>query len=342
MRRKNNVQLILLLLVIGLCLGYAYINSDLKINGTARVDHANWDVHWANIQVKTGSVSGSNVVTAPTISNGTTVTYSVILSIPGDYYEFTVDAVNGGVIDAMIDSMEFKVNGVTATNTPEYLNYSLTYTDGIPLAENHELKANTTETYKIKVEYNPDIELSQIPASNQTLLLSFGTIYRQATSNSTPVRNYVYRSNTNDINTGDNISALGTTYETYQEVVSNTGYNQFLRHRIENDQVVETAIGFVYNSNVYYIIGGGATHITGNLYADDSPYYESNKATLQTAFGSSNCSEHVNGDYKVYTCSVSGVYTDANTVGSVEVVDNLWGCGIFYDGFSRCDVGLGG
>ena len=77
---KNNIKIILILLVVCLSLGYAYINSDLNINGTAQVKHANWDIHWSNVQVSSGSVSAST----PTISNQTTVTYSVTLTNPGD------------------------------------------------------------------------------------------------------------------------------------------------------------------------------------------------------------------------------------------------------------------
>ena len=48
---KDNIKILLVLLIVGLGLGYAYINSDLNINGTAQVNSANWDVHWANVQV---------------------------------------------------------------------------------------------------------------------------------------------------------------------------------------------------------------------------------------------------------------------------------------------------
>ena len=120
---KDNIKILLILLIVGLGLGYAYINSDLNINGTAQVNSANWDVHWANIQVASGSVSASS----PTISNQTTVNYSVILDQPGDYYEFTVDAVNGGSIDAMIDTIDSKLNGATITTLPDYLKYTVTY-----------------------------------------------------------------------------------------------------------------------------------------------------------------------------------------------------------------------
>ena len=166
---KDNIKIILILLVVCLSLGYAYINSDLNINGTAQVKHANWDIHWANVQVSSGSVSAST----PTINNQTTVNYSVVLNLPGDYYEFTVDAVNGGNIDAMIDTIDSKLNGATITALPDYLNYTVSYFDGMPLQANQLLAANSTEKYKIRIEYRTDKELNQIPATNQTLSLQF-------------------------------------------------------------------------------------------------------------------------------------------------------------------------
>ena len=219
---KDNIKILLFILILGLGIGYAYINSDLNINGTAQVNSANWDVHWANVQVKTGSVSADS----PTISNQTTVNYSVVLNTPGDYYEFTVDAVNGGSIDAMIDSIDSKLNGVTITTLPEYLNYTVTYSDGIELSSNHLLSANTTETYKVRVEYRNDIELNQIPATNQTLSLQFTVTYRQATDDAIAVDhsfeghswatiiNNVRSGNTNNYNVGDtktvDMGSLGT------------------------------------------------------------------------------------------------------------------------------------
>ena len=180
---KDNIKILLIILILGLGIGYAYINSDLNINGTAQVNSANWDVHWANVQVSTGSVSANS----PTISNQTTVNYSVVLNLPGDYYEFTVDAVNCGSIDAMIDSIDSKLNGVTITTLPDYLNYTVTYSDGVALQPNHQLLHNTTEKYKVRIEYRTDIELNQIPATNQTLSLQFTVTYRQATDDAIAV-----------------------------------------------------------------------------------------------------------------------------------------------------------
>ncbi len=173
---KDNIKTFLVLLIVVLGIGYAYINSDLNINGTAQVNHANWDVHWANIQVKNGSVSASS----PTISNQTTVNYSVTLNQPGDYYEFTLDAVNGGIMDAMIDTISSKLNGATITTLPDYLSYTVTYEDGVELEQNHLLAANSMETYKVNIKYRDNIEANQLPASNQTLSLQFTVTYRQA------------------------------------------------------------------------------------------------------------------------------------------------------------------
>ena len=178
---KDNIKIILILLVVCLGIGYSYLNTELNINGTANINSANWDVHWANVQVISGSVSASS----PTISNQTTVNYSVTLNTPGDYYEFTVDAVNGGSIDAMIDTIDSKLNGATITTLPDYLNYTVTYEDGVELQANHLLAANTTEKYKLRIEYRDDIELNQIPATDQTLSLSFTVTYRQANDNAT-------------------------------------------------------------------------------------------------------------------------------------------------------------
>ena len=186
-RKQDSMKTTITLLILILGLGYALLQSNLTITGLANMANPTWNIHWENVQVSSGSVTGTNVVTAPTIQNQTTVNYSIILPKPGDYYEFTVDAVNSGTIDGMIDSITSKLNGATITTLPEYLSYTVTYSDGAPLAVNQELKAGTTETYKVKVKYRDDITLSQIPVSDQTLSLQFTVKYRQATSDATSI-----------------------------------------------------------------------------------------------------------------------------------------------------------
>ena len=248
-RKQQSIKSAIINIILVLGIGYALLQQNLNITGTANLNNPNWNIHWENVQVTSGSVSGANVVTAPTISNQTTVTYSIILNKPGDYYEFTVDAVNSGTIDGMIDGITSKLNGVTITNLPAYLKYTVSYSDGAALKTNQLLAAGTTEKYKVRLEYNTDIELEQIPASDQTLSLQFTVKYRQATSSAIEIEHptqfeidswdtiisNIRSGNVSNYNVGDTkeidlgtlgIHTLRIANKSTPSACSNTGYSQ--------------------------------------------------------------------------------------------------------------------
>ena len=195
-REKKQKYLLLFLLLLSITLGYGLISSNLNIIGTSNINNASWDVHWNNVQVSSGSVTGTNVTTAAHILTGNTeVEYSITLGTPGDFYEFTVNAINAGSIDAMIGSFTNKVyqsNGTTERTLPDYLIYSVTYSDGIPLASNHLLAANSTETYKVRVEFKRDINANQLPSSADTLVFKFNVSYIQSDNNSINKPDYIF------------------------------------------------------------------------------------------------------------------------------------------------------
>ncbi len=179
-RKQETIQNTIILLVLILGLGYALLQQNLNITGLSSIGNPKWDIHWENVRVIDGSVEANT----PEIDTAkTTVTYSVILNNPGDFYEFTVDAVNEGTIDAMIESITSKLNGATITTLPDYLEYVISYADGVSLAVNQALAAGDTETYKVTIKYRDDIELNQIPATDQTLTLQFTVKYKQADEN---------------------------------------------------------------------------------------------------------------------------------------------------------------
>ena len=92
---------IVMIFIFTLTVVYAALNTVLKITGNAEVVASSWDIYLDNVVVKSGSVSASK----PVITNSSTLSFDVVLNKPGDYYEFTVDVVNDGSIDAMIDSI---------------------------------------------------------------------------------------------------------------------------------------------------------------------------------------------------------------------------------------------
>ena len=281
--RKQTIIFIIILLILSMGIGYAYLTTTLSIDGISDIDSASWDVHWANVQVKSGSVSGSQVTQAPTINAaGNTVSYHINLKKPGEFYEFTVDAVNAGTIDAMIESMSTTLNGGSVVgNLPNYIEINLTYADGIELYTHHLLSASTTETYKFTIRYKTDIEPNELPSTNDSLELITEIEYVQADSHAFLPREDLYGTNSNMVGLDSFYypdSAEYVLYDNYQDAIDNFGANTFIKYRVINGIIKEMYIGFVHNNNVYYLKGG-----------DSGASYEENVETLINAFGSENC-----------------------------------------------------
>ena len=189
--KKRSKYLLLLILLLAVSVGYALLSTTLKINGTATISKNNWSVYWANPVVTEGSVT----TTAPTLSPeenqtlNTIATWSTTLSLPGDFYEFTIDAVNNGTINAMITDIE---NTVTPA-LPNYVSYTVTYADGVAIGENHLLPKKTgntatTEKYKVRVEFLDTItpeQMEAIPEGGLSYTFNYHITYSQATDAAT-------------------------------------------------------------------------------------------------------------------------------------------------------------
>ena len=177
MRRKSKVLYICL--IIAICftigIGYSIINRTLIVTGNSEVKQNTWDLHFDNIQVRNGSVTAN---LQPTITNDLIVDFNVLLEKPGDFYEFTVDVVNSGTIDAMIDSLT-KTPELTEEQT-KYLNYIVEYQNGEQISSKQLLKINSSVRLKVKVEYKKDITADDLPNTLVTLDLSFKVNYIQA------------------------------------------------------------------------------------------------------------------------------------------------------------------
>ena len=179
-KKKENVLAILFVLLLFISVAYAYLNSNLSIAGIAGINNARWSVYFDNINIDDGSVD--TISKAAVINDDKDeVSYNITLNVPGDYYEFTVDVVNDGSIDAMIESVTTKINGSSTNTLPEYIKYSTTYIDGIEIKNNHRLNAGNVETYLVRVEYDSNIDASQLPDDDVTLNMSFEVNYVQAT-----------------------------------------------------------------------------------------------------------------------------------------------------------------
>ena len=183
--RKNKKRLyftLLFLLAISIGVGYAYLTSNLKINGTTKISKNTWDIHFQDVTMINNTVSAAN----PTLtSSNTVVTFSPTLKTPGDEYSFSVKVVNAGSIDAMLS--EVVKTGVSTTQA-KYTEFSVTYLDGTEINVKDKLGAGKSLPLKVVVRYKDDITAADLPSSDQTLSLSLTLTYVQADSSANEVK----------------------------------------------------------------------------------------------------------------------------------------------------------
>lgn len=105
LRREQRIKSIILFTFFSIFfigVGYALFTNELDIKGVVDIDKSEWNVYFNNIQV----LEESNIEGIVKIDEkNTVVDYSVKLKNPGDKYTFSVDAVNDGSIDAMIEKI---------------------------------------------------------------------------------------------------------------------------------------------------------------------------------------------------------------------------------------------
>ena len=186
-RKRKSTYKIFFLVLVGMTVGFAAINTTLQLIGTLNIAKTTWNIHWEN-PTKTGGVTATTDVHLKQNDN-TTVEYSVNLANQGDYYEFTVDAKNDGTIDAMITGIENKVyeNNVEIQK-PDYLDFIVTYSNGMAIDFDQKLSAGNFETYKVKVMYKTGLTADQLPTSNRNLKFTFKVTYMQADENAKSLR----------------------------------------------------------------------------------------------------------------------------------------------------------
>ena len=192
--KKNKTLLTVIILLLAITIGYAAIATTLKINGSADVKSARWNVYWDenSIAVTEGSVATTQGNEARVTDSGKTqIEYSVELSEPGDFYEFTVDAVNEGSLNAKIAPNGVKNNvyesdGTTPKNLPNYIGYTVKYAENdadVTAGDVLEAKKGNTPTrkkYKVRVWYKTDIDPSTLNESTtETIRLVFEVDYVQ-------------------------------------------------------------------------------------------------------------------------------------------------------------------
>lgn len=189
MRTKYNKKrirtiILIIVLLLGMSIGYSYINTSINEEGSLYIKNNTWDIEWQNIEISPGSVEKDQVpIEAHILGDTTKVEYSVILHNPGEYYEFTIDTVNTGSIDAMISKIDtrfYEVDGKTEKELPKYLEYEFVYNDGTSIMKKQLLKSKHKEKIKVRIKFKEDISKEDLPSIDETIVVKQEIGYVQA------------------------------------------------------------------------------------------------------------------------------------------------------------------
>ena len=331
MRKEKRKMLftLLILLLLGIGIGYAALLTNLSINGSTTMIASSWDVHFENLVVNSNSVSLSTGDSAATINptTRTSISYTITLPQPGDFYEFTVDVKNDGTLDAMIGSITSKMNGIPITSLPAYLEYKISYSDNQELLINQLVAAGDKETIKVYVGYKDDIDPDDLPDTNQTNNFLIEIEYIQADENAVPKLNYHYHVSGTPVYLGSLVPRSSSNcFDNYQDAINFLGLPVFVRVEAKkNREIVKDSLGFIYNNQIYYIPGG----------PDFS--YDEGKTFITNVFGISKCFETTYSDYTQWKCADGNFQVSVRTNGTVTSGQYYGGgCGINYDGEQGC------
>lgn len=178
-KKKLNVILLFIILLL-VTVGFALLSTTLLIRGTSGISGGTWNIHWDrnSVSVSNDSVSGE----VPTVSgdNDNTVTFVANLELPGDFYEFSVNAVNEGTINGeitTISNLVYDSTGETEVTLPDYIKYSVTYDDDTKPLEGDVLAVGQSKKYKVRVEF--DEEATTVPSVDEVYTYKFIVNYQQ-------------------------------------------------------------------------------------------------------------------------------------------------------------------
>ena len=140
-RRKNIIIGILLIMVIGMTIGYSALSQYLTINGTSNIT-SDFNIQITNIEFNSESSSGATDVETSGIGT-TTASFKTNLEKPGSYAVYDVTVENKGNLDAYLNKLTL--------NKPTDTKFSLTTTG---ISENSKLAVSSPITFQVRIQWN--------------------------------------------------------------------------------------------------------------------------------------------------------------------------------------------
>ena len=171
MRKGKKSKSLLILLILGISVGYALLSTTLGINGVSGINKNTWDIHWDDESIKETDGSVTPISHASVVdTEKKNITFDIELGVPGDYYEFTADAKNYGSISGVVDEVKVSIyedgsdEPIDPADLSSDIKYSFTYADGNTIEVGDVLEAGESIKYKFRIEY--DENATSLPTDN--------------------------------------------------------------------------------------------------------------------------------------------------------------------------------
>ena len=177
--------------LVGMAVGYASFSQSLNVNGSISVKAAVWKIEWCpdagSFTPTNGSATSCNKIniTSGSTLTGVSVTRTSDTALsfgatmdPGDTLSFTVDAVNSGTIDGVLNSIT--MSSLT-TDQKKYLSYTVsvggTQYTASATGLSRALAAGGKQTVVVTVAYILPSSSSDLPSTTQTVNLTLSLGY---------------------------------------------------------------------------------------------------------------------------------------------------------------------
>ena len=174
--KKKNKIVLLVIMILGISVGYALLSTTLNITGIAGIKKNTWDIHWDDTSIKeSGNVEASTPAYVED-EDKKIISFETQLELPGDFYEFSVDAKNYGTVDGIIDDIRIKFFKADKTeeyeSLPEYINYSFTHLDGSKIEKGELIASGESSSYKFRLEFDENTEtLPEFDEENPVIII---------------------------------------------------------------------------------------------------------------------------------------------------------------------------
>ena len=326
---KKSYLLVSIVSLLVLAVGVSVAYFTVQIEGTGKtmsVDTANLRVIFTDTNAAIDATDikpGWEAYKTFTVESKTDAAYDYNIVVKNlvntfvteGYLQYQIVGSNGGVSQGWTDVPK------SATATDTVLVHS------VPLA------VNAKHTYTVNFRYLNSDSVDQ--SADMGKSFSGSIMITEGTTAGT----WAYTTSYTDVYLNQAMPT-GISYPTAAEAMAQfDDIPYYNKHLVENGIVTESYVEFIV-TEAMASANSGMTAGTYALKGADTSAYNANKQVLDTAFGSTHCSEGKNGiGNDVYSCSVSGLRADAYSSGAVYAFggDNA-NCYVNSGGSSSCIV----